>query len=75
MATTAATAASEGNSAALLGDDNLPVPQILLRCPGKLQLFRGPSREETNDEGLKNDLTAAEKGLPELDASMSEWSK
>lgn len=74
MATTAAAAASEGRPSALSGDDNLPIPQILLRCPGKLQLFRAPSREEA-DEGPKNDLTAAEKGLPELDASMSEWSK
>lgn len=65
-------AASEGKPSIIAGD--LPPPQILLRCPGTLQLFKAPSKEEA-DEGLKNDLTAAEQRLPELEATITEWSK
>lgn len=65
-------AASEDKPSIMTGD--LFSPQILLRCPGTLQLFKGPSKEEA-DEGPKNDLTAAEQRLPELEATITEWSK
>lgn len=56
-------------SAALIAKDvvDLPVPKIMLRRPGKLELFTGPSK---SNEDLRID-----EGFPEVDASQTEWSK
>ena len=48
----------------------LPIPQILLRGPGKLELFQGPSK----DGGEAQELTI-EDGFPEVEASSTEWSR
>lgn len=51
----------------------LPLPNIILRRPGKLELFGGPSSKadlEEQSEGLR-----IEKGFPEVNASSTEWSK
>lgn len=45
-------------------------PQILLRTPGKLELFQGPSKDGSETQ----DLTM-EDGFPEVEASSTEWSK
>lgn len=51
----------------------LPPPKILLRRPGTLELFRGPSKD-VGDE-VQKDLQA-EEGFPAgLDATITEWSK
>lgn len=51
-----------------------PPPKILLRRPGTLELFGGPSKEEDGGAEKPGDLTI-EPGFPEVDASSTEWSK
>lgn len=63
MASAAATAA---------GTEETPPPKILLRRPGTLELFGGPSKEDGAEKPA--DL-AIEDGFPEVDASSTEWSK
>lgn len=48
-----------------------PLPKILLRRPGTLELFKGPSKAD--GEGLQD--LCIEEGFPEIDASSTEWSK
>ena len=52
-----------------------PPPKILLRRPGTLELFGGPSKEDADGATKEKpaDL-AAESGFPEVDASSTEWS-
>lgn len=52
----------------------VPPPKILLRRPGTLELFGGPSKEDGEDKEKPADLTI-EPGFPEVDASSTEWSK
>lgn len=47
-----------------------PQPQILLRTPGKLELFQGPSKDGNETQEL-----TIEDGFPEVEASSTEWSK
>lgn len=49
----------------------LPPPKFLLRRPGKLELFSGPSKTDGEEQ---QDLEILE-GFPEVDASSTEWSK
>ena len=59
------------NKAATVERAALPLPKILLRMPGKLELFKGPSKSDGDE---LQDL-CIEEGFPEVDASSSEWSK
>eukprot|EP00903_Cladosiphon_okamuranus_P016168 g14921.t1 len=55
-------------------DAELPPPKILLRRPGTLELFRGPSKDHGAEKDKPGDLTI-EPGFPELDTSSTEWSR
>lgn len=50
-----------------------PLPKILLRRPGTLELFGGPSKEDGAEKPA--DLAIEGDGFPEVDASSTEWSK
>lgn len=63
--------AGDANEAATAERAELPLPKILLRRPGKLELFKGPSKA---DGDTLKDL-CFEEGFPEVDASSTEWSK
>lgn len=65
-------AMAEEKSGAAGAGAEVPPPKILLRRPGTLELFRGPSKEDGKEEPA--DL-AIEPGFPEVDASSTEWSK
>lgn len=49
-----------------------PVPKILLRRPGTLELFRAPPRD-VGEKQLRD--LELEEGFPALDATVTEWSK
>lgn len=64
--------AEDSGAAAPAGSD-APPPKILLRRPGALELFAGPSKEDGAEKPA--DLRIVEGGFPEVDASSTEWSK
>lgn len=64
--------AENSGSAAPAASDAAP-PNILLRRPGALELFAGPSKDDGAEKPA--DLRVAEGGFPEVDASSTEWSK
>lgn len=61
----------DANAAAMAERVDPPLPKILLRRPGALELFKAPSKAD--GEGLKD--LCIEEGFPEVDASSTEWSK
>lgn len=63
---------AEDSAAAKAAVSEAPPPKILLRRPGTLELFGGPSKEDGADKPA--DLRI-EDGFPEVDASSTEWSK
>ena len=63
--------AGEDKAATTAERMELPLPKILLRKPGSLELFKGPSKADGNE---LQDLCVDE-GFPEVDASSTEWSK
>lgn len=65
---------AEDNAAAkAAASEEAPPPKILLRRPGTLELFGGPSKEDGADKPA--DLRIEGDGFPEVDASSTEWSK
>lgn len=50
-------------------------PNILLRRPGTLELFGGPSKEDADAADKEPADLTVEPGFPEVDASSTEWSK
>lgn len=64
---------AENNAAAKAAMSEAPPPKVLLRRPGTLELFGGPSKEDGAAE--KPADLRIEDGFPEVDASSTEWSK